>query len=50
MRSSVPKSISADAAAALVSSGDWLDYGAVLSQPDVFDQALAARGRTSSTT
>ena len=43
MRSSVPKSISADAAAALVSSGDWVDYGAVLSQPDVFDSALAQR-------
>ena len=43
MRSSVPTSISADAAAALVSSGDWVDYGAVLSQPDVFDSALAQR-------
>ena len=33
--------ISADDAAALVRSGDWLDYGAVLAQPDVFDKALA---------
>ena len=38
-----PRSISAGEAAALVRSGDWLDYGAVLSQPDVFDQALAER-------
>lgn len=38
-----PRTISAEAAAALVQSGDWVDYGAVLSQPDVFDQALAAR-------
>jgi acyl-CoA hydrolase len=35
--------ISAREAAALVKSGDWLDYGAVLSQPDAFDQALAER-------
>ncbi len=35
--------ISAEAAAALVRSGDWLDYGAVLAQPDVFDRALAQR-------
>jgi acyl-CoA hydrolase len=35
--------ISAREAAALVRSGDWLDYGAVLGQPDVFDQALAER-------
>ena len=33
--------ISADDAAALVRSGDWLDYGAVLAQPDVLDTALA---------
>lgn len=43
MGSSVPQSLSAADAAALVRSGDWLDYGAVLSQPDVFDQALAER-------
>ena len=35
--------ITADEAAALVRPGDWVDYGAVLSQPDVFDRALAAR-------
>lgn len=37
------KTISAAQAAALVKSGDWLDYGACLVEPDVFDQALAAR-------
>ncbi|MFM2076685.1 MAG: hypothetical protein RJA49_575 [Actinomycetota bacterium] len=37
------KTISAEEAAALVQSGDWLDYGATIAQPDVFDQALAAR-------
>lgn len=35
--------ISADEAAALVKPGMWLDYGAVLGQPDTFDQALARR-------
>jgi acyl-CoA hydrolase len=35
--------ISADAAAALVRSGDWVDYGFGLGQPDDFDRALAAR-------
>ena len=35
--------ISAEAAAALVRSGMWIDYGAVLAQPDAFDRALAAR-------
>jgi acyl-CoA hydrolase len=35
--------ITAAAAAGLVKSGDWVDYGAVLAQPDVFDRALAAR-------
>lgn len=35
--------ITAADAAALVKSGDWVDYGAVLAQPDVFDGALAAR-------
>jgi acyl-CoA hydrolase len=35
--------ITADEAAAMVQSGDWLDYGAVLAQPDVFDMALARR-------
>lgn len=35
--------ISAETAASLVISGMWLDYGAVLSQPDAFDTALAHR-------
>jgi acyl-CoA hydrolase len=35
--------ISADAAAAFVQSGMWIDYGAGLSQPDAFDAALARR-------
>lgn len=35
--------ISAAAAAGLVKSGDWIDYGITLNQPDVFDVALAAR-------
>jgi acyl-CoA hydrolase len=35
--------ITAEQAAGLVRSGAWLDYGAVLCQPDLFDQALAAR-------
>ena len=32
-----------EAAAALVKSGDWVDYGAGLGQPDAFDSALAER-------
>ena len=41
---SVPaKHISAAQAGALVKSGDWVDYGTSLCQPDVFDVALAAR-------
>jgi len=35
--------ITADEAAALVRPGMWLDYGAVLGQPDAFDEALARR-------
>jgi acyl-CoA hydrolase len=35
--------ITAVDAAGLVKSGDWVEYGAVLAQPDVFDRALAAR-------
>jgi acyl-CoA hydrolase len=35
--------ITADEAAGLVRSGMWLDYGAVLGQPDAFDEALAKR-------
>ena len=37
------KKITAADAAGLVKSGYWLEYGACLNQPDVFDQALAAR-------
>src|SRR3984893_12489690 len=35
------KKISADEAAAGVKSGDWVEYGFGLGQPDVFDRALA---------
>ncbi len=37
------RTIASSAAAGLVSSGMWLDYGVALCQPDVFDTALAAR-------
>src|SRR5438045_696448 len=37
------ETISAEDAASLVRSGMWLDYGITNCQPDVFDQALAAR-------
>ena len=37
------RAVSAEEAASLVRSGMWLDYGAGLCQPDVFDRALAAR-------
>jgi len=37
------RKISASEAAGLVKPGDWLDFGVSLSQPDVFDIALAAR-------
>ncbi len=37
------RTITAEAAAGLVKSGMWLDYGPVLAQPDSFDKALAAR-------
>ena len=37
------RGITAGEAAALVKSGDWVEYGAVLAQPDAFDRALAAR-------
>jgi acyl-CoA hydrolase len=36
--------ISPAAAAALVKSDHWIDYGFGLAQPDAFDQALARRG------
>lgn len=35
--------ISAAEAVSLVRSGDWIDYGITLCQPDVFDKALATR-------
>lgn len=35
--------ITAEAAAGLVTSGMWLDYGAISAAPDRFDRALAAR-------
>ena len=35
--------ITASEAAGFVQSGMWLDYGGSLSQPDVFDKALAER-------
>ena len=37
------RKISAEEAARLVKSGDWIDYGMTVLQPDVFDKALAAR-------
>lgn len=37
------ETISPEQAASLVKSGMWLDYGATLCQPDVFDRALAER-------
>ena len=37
------REISADAAALLVQPGMWLDFSAVLAQPDMFDAALAQR-------
>ena len=38
-----PQRITAEEAARLVKSGDWVDYCSTLSQPDAFDAALAAR-------
>ena len=35
--------VTAEEAAALVQSGNWLDYGLIINQPDAFDRALAAR-------
>ncbi|MFC7477635.1 acetyl-CoA hydrolase/transferase family protein [Dankookia sp. GCM10030260] len=37
------ETISAAAAASLVRSGMWLEYGGIYSQPDLFDAALGAR-------
>ena len=42
-RRSRPQRISAADAAGLVRSGDWVEYGSVIVQPDAFDTALAAR-------
>lgn len=39
------RTISAEEAAAFVTSGMWLDYGTGVAQPDAFDQALGARIR-----
>lgn len=41
--SAAAQTISAEYAAGLVKSGMWLDYGLGVSQPDVFDKALASR-------
>jgi acyl-CoA hydrolase len=38
-----PITITTEEAAALARPGDWVDYGTCLSQPDVFDAALACR-------
>ena len=38
-----PRVVSAEEAARVVKSGDWLDYATTLVQPDLFDKALAAR-------
>jgi acyl-CoA hydrolase len=46
MRTGTAKHITAAEAAGLVESGMWLDFGVALCQPDVFDQALAARTGT----
>jgi len=43
LRRDAPPRITADEAAALVRSGDSVDYGFGLGQPDLFDRALAAR-------
>jgi acyl-CoA hydrolase len=37
------KAVDAEEAAALVKSGQWIDYGFGIGQTDVFDRALAAR-------
>src|ERR1700691_6582471 len=39
------KKISAEDAAARVKSGDWVEYGFELGQPDMFDRARAARAQ-----
>ena len=42
--------ISAADAAALVRSGDWVEYGAGIGQPDVFDTRARRSASTSSRT
>lgn len=37
------KTLTAEKAAALVKSGDWIDYGMVSNTPELFDRALAKR-------
>jgi acyl-CoA hydrolase len=37
------KTVSAEQAAAVIKSGDWIDYGFGIGQPDLVDKALAAR-------
>lgn len=37
------KTVDPEAAAALLQSGQWIDYGFGIGQPDLFDRALAAR-------
>ena len=37
------KTVGAEEAAAIVKSGQWIDYGFGIGQPDAFDRALAAR-------
>lgn len=39
------KTLTPEAAAAVVKSGDWIDYGFGVGQPDLFDRALAGRIR-----
>lgn len=36
-----PRVITAAEAARVICSGDWLDYGSTLIQPNLFDEALA---------
>lgn len=45
MASAPAETITPERAAGFVTSGMWLDYGAALCQPDVFDQSLGARVR-----
>ena len=37
------KTVSAEQAAATIKSGDWVEYGFGLGQPEVFDRAFAER-------